>query len=144
MKAWPLRSGSGVPPIKQTKINTQAIVNAGQSLLIGGYYYEKKGEDQSGIPLLMHIPVLGHLFKSSGKESKRMERLILITPRIVRLDDSNLPSHVDDPAFHRSATQQTYEPRTPVVKRRAGCSRSTETEAVSPAPAVETNSSKTL
>ena len=119
---------TGVPPIKQTKINTQAIVGAGQSLLIGGYYYEKKGEDESGIPLLMHIPVLGNLFKSTGKENQRMERLILITPRIAQLNDSNLPSHIDDPNFHRSATQQTYEPRVPVVQRRSGCSRATASD----------------
>ncbi|MDR2113390.1 MAG: type III secretion system outer membrane ring subunit SctC, partial [Candidatus Accumulibacter sp.] len=31
-----------IPPIKQTKINTQAIIDAGQSLLIGGYYFEQK------------------------------------------------------------------------------------------------------
>ena len=54
-------------PIKQTKINTQAIVGAGQSLLIGGYYYEQKSTDASGIPILMHIPVLGNLFKTTSK-----------------------------------------------------------------------------
>lgn len=42
-------SDNSVPPIKQTKINTQAIVGAGQSLLIGGYYYEQKSTDASGI-----------------------------------------------------------------------------------------------
>ena len=118
-------TSSGVPPIKQTKINTQAIVNAGQSLLIGGYYYEQKGEDESGVPLLMDIPVLGNLFKSKARQSKRMERLILITPRIVELNDSNVPVQVEDPSFHRSATQADYAPREPVRPRGAGCSRAT-------------------
>ena len=116
-------TNSGVPPIKQTKINTQAIVNAGQSLLIGGYYYEQKGEDESGVPLLMDIPVLGNLFKTKARQSKRMERLILITPRIVQLNDNNVPAQVEDPSFHRSATQADYEPRVPVRSRSAGCSR---------------------
>lgn len=116
-------TSSGVPPIKQTKINTQAIVNAGQSLLIGGYYYEQKGEDESGVPLLMDIPVLGNLFKTKARQSKRMERLILITPRIVQLNDNNVPAQVEDPSFHRSATQADYEPRVPVRSRSAGCSR---------------------
>ncbi len=117
-------SATDVPPIKQTKINTQAIVNAGQSLLIGGYYYEQKGQDESGVPLLKDIPVLGHLFKSSSKSSKRMERLILITPRIVRLNEGNVPAQVEDPAFHRRATQADYEARQPERARRGGgCSR---------------------
>ena len=122
---------SGVPPIKQTKINTQAIVNAGQSLLIGGYYYEQKGEDQSGVPLLMDIPVIGNLFKAKSKQSKRMERLILITPRIVQLNDTNVPTQVEDPSFHRAATQADYEPRVPVQPRGAGCSRAASEPKVS-------------
>lgn len=117
-------SATGVPPIKQTKINTQAIVNAGQSLLIGGYYYEQKGEDESGVPLLKNIPVLGHLFKSTSKSSKRMERLILITPRIVSLNEGNVPAQVEHPDFHRRATQADYEPRQPESARKgSGCSR---------------------
>ena len=120
-------TSSGVPPIKQTKINTQAIVNAGQSLLIGGYYYEQKGQDESGVPLLQSIPVVGNLFKATSKSTKRMERLILITPRVVKLNQNNVPSQVEEPSFHRSATQSDYEPRTPV--RRSGCSRSPSVDA---------------
>ena len=78
-------SDNSVPPIKQTKINTQAIVGAGQSLLIGGYYYEQKSTDASGIPILMHIPVLGNLFKTTSKGTKRMERLIQSLLRLERL-----------------------------------------------------------
>ncbi|MEG1610507.1 MAG: type III secretion system outer membrane ring subunit SctC [Bilophila sp.] len=111
-----------LPPIKQTRINTQAIVGAGQSLLIGGYYYEQKGTTDNGIPVLMHIPVIGNLFKTASKSAKRMERLILITPRVLALEDlPKTPDHVDDPDFARSPTQQNYEPRqAPAV---GGCSR---------------------
>jgi len=119
-------TSSGVPPIKQTKINTQAIVNAGQSLLIGGYYYEQKGQDENGVPLLKSVPVLGNLFKATSRSTKRMERLILITPRIVKLGQGNVPSQADEPSFHRSPTQPHYEPRKPAPK--AGCSRSTAVE----------------
>ena len=124
-------STTGVPPIKQTKINTQAIVNAGQSLLIGGYYYEQKESGESGVPLLMHIPVLGNLFKAKSKQSKRMERLILITPRIVQLNETNVPVQAEDPSFHRDATQADYAPREPVQPRGAGCSRASSTPKVS-------------
>ncbi len=124
-------TSAGVPPIKQTKINTQAIVSAGQSLLIGGYYYEQQGQDESGVPLLKDIPVIGHLFKSNAKQSKRMERLILITPRIVELSGNNVPSQVEDPSFHRTATQADYEPRIPVRSKGAGCSRASRTPDVS-------------
>ena len=129
-------SDNSVPPIKQTKINTQAIVGAGQSLLIGGYYYEQKSTDASGIPILMHIPVLGNLFKTTSKGTKRMERLILITPKVIHLDEiPTTPPRVDEPTFHRSPTQADYEERVPAAPQ-SGCSRKRpELETVTPSTA---------
>lgn len=102
-------STGNVPPIKQTKINTQAVVDVGQSLLIGGYYYEQKNKGTSGVPLLKDIPLLGYLFRSTSNSSRRMERLILITPRIVTSSGGNAPMRVATPDFQQSATQADYE-----------------------------------
>lgn len=98
-----------VSPIKQTKISTQAMVDAGQSLLIGGYYYEQKSDGTSGVPLLKDIPLIGGLFRTDTKNGRQMERLILITPRIVTLGEQNAPARVNNPDFRRSATQADYE-----------------------------------
>ena len=108
-----LTTSSGVlPPIKQTKINTQATIGTGQSLLIGGYYYEEKTVDERGIPVLMHIPYVGRLFKTTSKSTKRMERLILITPKVVHLDDlPAVPARLDEPTFHHTPTQADYHDR---------------------------------
>ena len=101
-----------IPPIKQTKINTQAIIDAGQSLLIGGYYYEEKRSSEEGVPVLMHLPLLGNLFKSTTNNTRQMERLVLITPRIVRLGEvSDMPAQVSDSDFLRDPTQDHYAPR---------------------------------
>lgn len=117
-----------VPPIKQTKINTQAIVGAGQSLLIGGYYYEQKGKSQSGIPVLKDIPGIGNLFKTTSKSTKRMERLILITPKVIDLKDlPPVPQRVDDPGMHQSPTQSDYAQRTPVTPK-GGCAHRAQSE----------------
>ncbi len=105
--------GTKILPIKQTKINTQAVVDVGQSLLIGGYYYEKKSEGDSGVPLLKDIPLLGNLFKYSSKDGRLMERLILLTPRIVTPDGANVPGRVNVTEFHQTATQPDYEHRRP-------------------------------
>jgi len=118
---------SKLAPIKQTKINTQAIVGEGQSLLIGGYYFETQSDSDSGIPGLKNIPVLGGLFGSTGKKHQRMERLILITPRIVRMDQTpDLPARVDDPRFSRTPTQADYEERAPLARPLGGCARRAE------------------
>ena len=118
--------GSNVvlPPIKQTRINTQGVVNTGQSLLIGGYYYEQQGVNDKGIPILKDIPIIGYLFKTNTKTSKKMERLILITPRSIMPNTvTPIPAHVDDPSFHRSAVQDTYDDIKPKSSTGGGCSR---------------------
>lgn len=98
-----------VSPIKQTKINTQAVVGVGESLLIGGYYYEQKSEGTSGVPLLKDIPLLVALFRSTTNSGRQMERLILITPRIVTTNMNNVPERVRTANFRRSALGATYE-----------------------------------
>ena len=71
-----------IPVIDESTINTQAIINAGQSLLIGGLVREIKSTGVSKVPLLGDIPGLGALFRNNRKTSSRMERMFLITPRL--------------------------------------------------------------
>lgn len=126
---------SKLAPIKQTKITTQAIVPEGQSLLIGGYYFETQSDNDSGIPGLKNIPVLGGLFGSTGKKHQRMERLILITPRIVRMDQTpDIPPRVDDPRFSRTPTQSDYTERAPLMQPVGGCARRAELAPAKPVP----------
>jgi type III secretion protein C len=106
-----LVGGMAIPPIKQTKINTQAIIDEGQSLLIGGYYFEEKQESEDGVPVLMHVPILGNLFRSTTKNTRQMERLVLITPRIARLGEAHgLPPQVTETDFGRLPGQTDYAP----------------------------------
>ncbi len=113
-----------LPPIKQTVINTQAIVQEGQSLLIGGYYYEQAQNVESGVPILKDIPILGNLFKQTKVQTQKMERLIMITPRIINYDTQyQVPERVNSPEFDRLATQSDY---VPVAQPRPGCSKSPE------------------
>jgi type III secretion protein C len=101
-----------IPPIKQTKINTQAIVDAGQSLLIGGYYFEEKRAGEDGVPGLMHIPLIGRLFKTTTENTRQMERLVLITPRILRPGEASAPlPQIDGADFRRAPGQDHYAPR---------------------------------
>lgn len=114
-----------IPPVKQTKINTQAIIGAGQSLLIGGYYYEEARDTDGGIPILMNIPFLGYLFKDTSTETRRMERLIMITPRVITLNElPAVPERVNEKSFHIDPRKADYEYRAPVERpMRGGCNR---------------------
>ena len=70
-----------IPVIERANINTQAVINEGDSLLIGGLVRDSYQEVASGVPLLGSIPFLGRLFKSTSSSSNRVERLFMITPR---------------------------------------------------------------
>jgi type III secretion protein C len=77
-----------VPVVQRSNIGTQAIVADGATLLIAGYSQERQRELETAVPGLSQIPVLGHLFKSKSTGTQRLERLFMITPRVL---DSAVP-----------------------------------------------------
>jgi type III secretion protein C len=74
-----------IPVISSSNINTSAFVNEGEALLVAGYKVNSRTNDGTAVPYLSKIPVLGNLFKSTDKEDDHMERLFLLTPRIIDL-----------------------------------------------------------
>lgn len=84
-------TGGAIPRTSNNTITTQAIVNENQSLLIGGYYRQSNNYTDRGIPILKDIPLLGRLFKSSSKSNEMIERMFLITPRIIDLNHERSP-----------------------------------------------------
>lgn len=69
--------------ISTKNLNTQAMVENGGTLIVGGIYEEDNGNTLTKVPLLGDIPVIGNLFKTRGKKTDRREPLIFITPRIM-------------------------------------------------------------
>lgn len=69
--------------ISTKNLNTQAMVENGGTLIVGGIYEEDNGNTLTKVPLLGDIPVIGNLFKTRGKRTDRRELLIFITPRIM-------------------------------------------------------------
>ncbi len=72
------------PSIDTKEAKTKVLVRDGETTVIGGIFVESENTSDVGVPLLMDIPILGHLFKSSNVTSTRGELLIFITPRIVQ------------------------------------------------------------
>jgi type III secretion protein C len=74
---------SNLPVITSTNINTSAFISQGQALLIAGYRVDNRSNTSAGIPGLSKIPVIGGLFRTTGHTDNHMERLFLLTPRII-------------------------------------------------------------
>lgn len=77
-----------IPVVERASVNTQAMINEGEGLLLGGLTVNSDFDAESKIPLLGDIPILGELFKSRSRSRRQTERLFLITPRIIRLDQA--------------------------------------------------------
>jgi len=73
-----------VPVVARKSLSTQAVINSGDSLLLGGYVIEESLDDKQKVPMLGDIPLLGRLFQRSSKAARRAERMFLITPRLLR------------------------------------------------------------
>ncbi|MCK4691025.1 MAG: type IV pilus secretin PilQ, partial [Desulfuromonadales bacterium] len=81
-----LTAGATAPSIDTKKTETKVLIRDGETTVIGGIFIENIQESEDGIPGLMHIPILGHLFKSSKKQTVKDELLIFITPRIMDVE----------------------------------------------------------
>jgi type IV pilus assembly protein PilQ len=74
----------GAPPAIDTReVETQALVKDGQTIVLGGILQNRQTENQTGIPELKDVPLLGWLFKNKATTSNQLELLVFITPRIV-------------------------------------------------------------
>jgi type IV pilus assembly protein PilQ len=69
-------------------IKTQAIVQNGGTVMLGGIFESTENNSETKVPLLGDIPYLGNLFKSRSTDTSRKETLIFITPRILTSTES--------------------------------------------------------
>jgi type IV pilus assembly protein PilQ len=82
-------TGGSVPSIDTREIQTQVLVNDGQTVVLGGILETVKSKSANKVPFLADVPVLGNLFKSTININNKTELLIFITPKILR-EGSNL------------------------------------------------------
>lgn len=80
------------PSTTKREVLTSAIVNNGESVIIGGLIREKIDETNTKVPLLGDIPVLGNLFKNKAVNRDKINLVIMLTPYIIEKSDdlSNL------------------------------------------------------
>jgi type IV pilus assembly protein PilQ len=76
--------GVNVPSINTREIATQVLVNDGQTVVLGGILSTTQREDDTKVPYLGDIPVLGMLFRQTQHTDDKDELMIFITPKIVR------------------------------------------------------------
>ena len=62
---------------------TRLLLDDGETMVIGGLTLSEVERSETGIPLLMNIPVIGALFRTTKTSEKKQDLIILVTPHIV-------------------------------------------------------------
>lgn len=76
-------SASGNPDTSKKEVKTTAIVNNGESVIIGGLIENKMEETNTKVPLLGDLPLIGALFRNKSESNVQKNLVIVITPYII-------------------------------------------------------------
>lgn len=74
---------TGQLTINKNAIDTNVLVDNGETVVLGGIFEETSNNSQTKVPFLGDIPYLGKLFRRDSKTENKRELLIFVTPRIV-------------------------------------------------------------
>ena len=72
------------PTTTKRSAKTTVLVKSGDTMIIGGMMQETVTRNQSKVPLLGDIPLLGHLFKFTSNSKRKTNLVILLTPHIIQ------------------------------------------------------------
>lgn len=74
---------SGSLAVKEDSIETNVVLEDGQTVVLGGVYRNTATQGIRKVPFLGDLPYVGRLFKNDVRRNDKQELLIFITPKIV-------------------------------------------------------------
>ena len=77
-------AGLAAPSIDTREVQSQLLVDNGQTVVLGGIYETTKSTQVTRVPFFSDLPLIGNLFKSSINVDDRTELLIFVTPKILQ------------------------------------------------------------
>jgi len=75
---------AGIPSIDTREIQTQVLVNNGDTVVLGGIYESNITHELDKVPGLADLPLIGYLFRHSIERDEKAELLIFVTPKILK------------------------------------------------------------
>ena len=129
-----------IPVTRESAINTQAIVPESKTLLLGGYFVERRTDNKRRVPLLHKIPVLGKVFSQDEKGHNRSQRFFFITPRMVQVGrEATAPVNFADTEANDLALPARLSPEQLSRSRTEDLARRLATEAMDAEPPAPKN-----
>ena len=114
-------SGNGItmpqPVVDKREADTIALVQSGDTVVIGGLRKQEVTQEISKIPLLGDIPIIGWAFKFKGEETVNSELVVFITPKVIEkptlteienqyLEGTEIPHPISPETMIDSATRE--------------------------------------
>jgi type II secretory pathway component GspD/PulD (secretin) len=88
-------SGNRVPNISEQGMMNTLIVPDRTTIMLGGLITERDRNDKKGLPFLVRVPVLKHLFGNTSKTKDRRELMIFVQPRIMEDGATHVQEQAD-------------------------------------------------
>ena len=76
--------GFTIPSIASRRVESEMILNDGQSFMVAGLVNNQVTEQFSKIPGIGNVPVLGNFFKSRSITKSQDELLVVVTPHVLQ------------------------------------------------------------
>ena len=78
-----LNSTVKLPIFRRSKIETEVIVQSGETVAMGGLITSTETKGTEGIPILSSIPLIGRLFRHDSTEEKKDNLIIFVTANLL-------------------------------------------------------------
>ena len=72
------------PPIQTQSVETNVLVDNGETIVLGGVYEQTKAKSTQRVPFFGDLPIIGFLFRSTFEQDNKSELLIFITPKLLK------------------------------------------------------------
>jgi general secretion pathway protein D len=80
------------PDTSEKKLSTVVRIKDGSTIILGGLITNSKGKENSKVPLLGDIPLLGNAFKHTADSLSSQELIFVITPKIIGVNGTTKAS----------------------------------------------------
>jgi len=77
-------TGATGEDIAKREINTNLLVDNGETVVLGGVFEREKRNGTQKVPLFGDLPYVGFMFRQTSKVDDNRELLIFVTPKIVK------------------------------------------------------------
>ena len=83
-------SVDSMPMTRASTLETQTAISEGESIMLAGYMRDVVENAGWGIPYLRDLPFIGWLFGGSSTRTETVQRMFILTPHIVDIDEEML------------------------------------------------------